>query len=267
MADWLNKLVDLEQAGIPAVLITVAAVDGSAPREAGAKMVVTASELHGTIGGGQLELRATEIARTMLRRGGAASLRKFPLGPTLGQCCGGHVTLLFEPRRAEAFTVALFGAGHVGKAVAQVLGTLACRVRWFDPRPDEFPAHVPANATVEVTPAPEREVATLPDGAWLLVMTHSHAVDLGICARALQSGRFAHVGLIGSATKRARFEKRFHELGIEDAKLRAFVCPIGIDGIRGKQPGEIAVSAVADLLRRREALLAGLPVLDAAAEG
>lgn len=251
--NWLNALSDLEQRSIPAVLITVAATDGSAPREAGTKMVVTPENAIGTIGGGTLEFRAIEIARQMLHAKRGPDLRKFPLGPALGQCCGGSVTLLFEPQRPDLFTVALFGAGHVGKAVVQVLSALPCRIRWFDPRPDEFPDHVPPNVSVEVTNAPEHEIAGLPDGAWLLVMSHSHAVDLGITAKALQDGRFAYVGLIGSETKRARFVKRFREVGITEQQLAKLTCPIGIEGVSGKHPGEIAIATAAQILRLREA--------------
>ncbi|WP_430397662.1 xanthine dehydrogenase accessory protein XdhC [Ferrovibrio sp.] len=265
MSEWLNRLITLEQLNVPCVLVTVAAVDGSAPREAGAKMVVTVAESTGSIGGGELEFQAIQIARRMLKGRTEPALRRFPLGPALGQCCGGHVTLLFEPRRAENFTVALFGAGHVGRALANILGTLSCRVRWIDPRPDAFPDHVPQNIDVEVSPAPEREVAALPDGAWVIVMTHNHALDLGIVARALQDGRFGYVGLIGSDTKRARFEKRFRELGIAEDRIASLVCPIGISGITGKQPGEIAIAVAADILRRREAMLAGLPLEEAEA--
>ncbi|WP_428248088.1 xanthine dehydrogenase accessory protein XdhC [Ferrovibrio sp.] len=265
MSEWLNRLITLEQLNVPCVLVTVAVVDGSAPREAGAKMVVTLAESTGSIGGGELEFQAIQIARRMLKGRTEPALRRFPLGPALGQCCGGHVTLLFEPRQAENFTVALFGAGHVGRALANILGTLACRVRWIDPRPDAFPDHVAPNISVEVSPTPERDVASLPDGAWVIVMTHNHALDLGIVARALQEGRFGYVGLIGSGTKRARFEKRFRELGIAEERIAALVCPIGIGGITGKQPGEIAIAAAADILRRREAMLAGLPLEEAEA--
>src|SRR5690606_22391925 len=226
--------------GMPAVLITVAGVDGSAPREPGTKMVVTPGETIGSIGGGTLEFRAIEIARHMLGGKQGPSLRKFPLGPALGQCCGGHVTLLFEPQRPDLFNVALFGAGHVGRALVQVLSALPCRIRWFDPRADQFPDHVPPGVSVEITNAPEREIAGLEDGSWLLIMTHNHALDLGIAAKALQENRFAYVGLIGSETKRARFEKRFRELGIPEQQIVKLTCPIGIDGVSGKHPGEIA---------------------------
>jgi xanthine dehydrogenase accessory factor len=246
-------------------LVTVAATDGSAPREAGTKMVVTAAESFATIGGGTLEFRAIEIARQILAGRQGPSLRKVPLGPMLGQCCGGHVTLLFEPQRPDLFSVALFGAGHVGKAVVQVLSTLPCRIRWFDPRPDAFPDHVPPGVEVEVTNAPEREVGGLPDDAWLLIMTHSHAIDLGITAKALQENRFAYVGLIGSATKRARFEKRCREIGLGDAQLAKLTCPIGIDGISGKHPGEIAVAVAAQILKLRESRRQVLRVVDESA--
>src|SRR3546814_4575044 len=115
ISDWSSDVCSsdlLEARGIPAVLVTVAATDGSAPREAGTKMVVTETDSFATIGGGTLEFRAIEIARQMLAGRQGPSLRKFPLGPALGQCCGGHVTLLFEPQRTDLFTVALFGAGH-----------------------------------------------------------------------------------------------------------------------------------------------------------
>lgn len=264
-AHWLNALTDLEARGIPAVLITVAATDGSAPREAGTKMVVTPDATVGTIGGGTLEFRAIEIARQMLVGKQGPSLRKFPLGPSMGQCCGGTMTLLFEPQRLDLFTVALFGAGHVGKAMVQVLSALPCKIRWIDPRPDEFPSHVPPGVEIEISNAPEREVNSLPDDAWLLVMSHSHALDLGITAKALQEDRFSYVGLIGSETKRARFLKRFRELGLSDAQIGKLTCPIGIDGVNGKHPGEIAIATAAQLLRLRETKRTTLRVVDESA--
>lgn len=260
MTSWLAVLQDCEKRGEAAMLVTVAATDGSAPRDAGTKMVVTASGSHGTIGGGSLEFQAIAVARQMLRDGAGPVLRRYPLGPSLGQCCGGHVTLLFEPRQPEQFNIALFGAGHVGRAVVQVLGSVSCRIRWIDPRPDAFPDFVPPGVTIEVTATPERLVDQLAPDSWVLIMTHSHALDLGLAARALQAARFPYIGLIGSTTKRARFEKRLRELGLPDASLATLVCPIGLPDIRGKHPGEIAIATAADILRRREAMLNHLPL-------
>ena len=243
---WVADLAMLEQAREPAVLVTVLSVRGSAPREAGCKMVVTAARLLGTIGGGRLEQAAADIARGMLAGGEGHLLRDFPLGPALGQCCGGHVRLLFEPVRPAAHDVALFGAGHVGRAVAAVLGSLPWRLTWIDQRSAEFPE----GAAGLVAPDPVREVANLPPGCLVLVMTHDHGLDYDLVAAALRRGDLGFVGLIGSQTKRARFAGRLLRDGIDDAAL---TCPIGLPDTGGKHPGEIAVSVVAQLMQLRPA--------------
>ena len=249
--DWLTALATARDAGDPCVLVTVAEAQGSTPRAAGTKMVVFPDRFVGTIGGGTLEHKALEIARRMLDEArGMSELREFPLGPAIGQCCGGHASLLFEPMRPEADTLLLFGAGHVGKALVSVLADLPFRVRWIDERADEFPTDVPANIRIEVTDRPAEAVATAPAGAFFLVTTHSHALDFRVTEAVLRRGDFAYAGLIGSRTKRARFEKGFRKLGVESASL---VCPIGIDGISGKHPKTIAVAVAAQLLQAAEA--------------
>lgn len=250
IAFW-QTVADLSRAGTPFVLVTVIAAEGSAPREAGAKMAVAGEAVVGTIGGGQLEFTAIETARAMLDRnaGGAAPVtRHFPLGPALGQCCGGSVTLLFEPSRPPVLELALFGAGHVARALVAKLADLPCRVTWIDPRAAEFPAAVPANVSVRVTEAPEAEVERLKPGAHCLVMTHDHALDLLIVGRVLKRGDFAWLGLIGSATKRARFIGRLRRMGFTETALERLVCPIGLPGISGRTPGEIALAVAAQLM-------------------
>lgn len=241
---WITDLADLERAGEPAVLVTVLAARGSAPREAGCKMVVSADCLFGTIGGGRLEHVAIGIARGLLDGAGGPVTRDFPLGPALGQCCGGHVSLLFEPVRPPAWQVALFGAGHVGRAVASLLATLPCRLAWIDSRLDAFPP--PSRGRVCADPA--SEVAALPAGGFALVMTHDHQLDYAIVSAALRRGDLGFVGLIGSETKRARFASRLAREGIDDAAL---VCPIGLAGIDGKHPAEIAIAVVAQMMQAR----------------
>jgi xanthine dehydrogenase accessory factor len=145
----------------------------------------------------------------------------------------------------------VFGAGHVGRALVLALAPLPFAVRWIDSRDDAFPAHIPANVTPVRSSDPEAEVARLPADSLVLVMTHEHSLDLAITAAALSRG-FRHVGLIGSGTKRARFEKRFRELGIAEERIRALVCPIGVPGVTGKEPAVIAASVVAQLLQVRE---------------
>jgi len=252
----LQALQAAAAAKVPAVLLTVVAARGSTPREAGAKMVVTADGAHGTIGGGNLEFQCLALARAMLADPSAsAQLRQFPLGPALGQCCGGNASVLFEPIRPPNWRIALFGAGHVGRALVGVLATLDCQVDWFDSRAAEFPPDLPDNATRHVTADPVGAVAGLPSGACVLVMTHDHALDLEIIAAALARSDLAFIGLIGSDTKRARFTSRLAKRGVAAEALRRLVCPIGVAGVGGKAPTEIAVAVAAQLLQIRDAMV------------
>ncbi|HEY9028394.1 MAG TPA: XdhC family protein [Burkholderiaceae bacterium] len=211
---------------VPAVVIQVVKTAGSVPRETGTRMLVSAAQAVGTIGGGHLELMAIESARTLLARvpGFEPVERHYPLGPALGQCCGGAVTLRFArldaraahawPAPAPRFDLQLYGAGHVGRAIVRLLAAIPCRVQWIDER---------------------------------------------ITEAILRRGDFRHLGLIGSKTKRARFQHRFEERGIAAEVLERLTCPIGVPGIEGKEPEVIAVAVVAQLLQ--------LPALASVAAG
>jgi xanthine dehydrogenase accessory factor len=203
-------------------------------------MLVTAAGVAGSLGDTGLEVEAVARARAMLHEGG----RK----PCLTRSEGG-ATLIHEPVRDDRFDLMLFGAGHVGRAVVEVMAGLACRITWIDSRAGELPADVPGNVAVRVSSAPEGEVAGLPDDACWLVMTHSHDLDFELCARVLERGGFRYLGLIGSATKRARFRNRFLARGIAPEALARLTCPIGIAGIAGKHPREIAIAVAAEILR------------------
>lgn len=242
--DWITALADCQRDGRPSILVTVTEVAGSAPRAAGTKMLVTADALYGTIGGGALEFTAIETARALLD-GHVMELRtqSYPLGPALGQCCGGRVTLLFEPMLPPPLRIALFGAGHVAKALVAILGTLPARVTWIDNRPDLFPDVTPANVTAQV--AEEPETALTQGYSHILIMTHDHALDYRLVKSALCLPGTPFVGVIGSDTKRARFSSRLRADGLDPARL---TCPIGIAGLTGKHPGEIAVAVAAQLL-------------------
>jgi xanthine dehydrogenase accessory factor len=229
--------------------ILIVETRGSAPREAGTRMWVDAAEVHGSIGGGNLEYTALKIAREMLLSDEEFRQRKFALGDSLGQCCGGSVTLHFTRRSVltsekDQFHVALFGAGHVGKEVARILERLPCAVTWVDPRPEVFPTSTTAKVIIEEEPA--WMVDEAPTGAYYLVMTHSHALDLEIVERVLRRNDFAFLGLIGSQTKAAKFHSRLKAKGIDSSRL---ACPVGLFKA-GKHPAEVAVSAVAQLLAR-----------------
>jgi xanthine dehydrogenase accessory factor len=234
---------------MPFVEIRVKESRGSAPRDAGTRMWVSANEAHGTIGGGNLEYTALKIAREMLLSGEAHRSRKFALGDALGQCCGGAVTLEFnltETMQPDPVNlhVALFGAGHVGKELARILERLPCQLTWIDPRPDVFPTEVGANVRVVIEEEAAWMVDEAPAGACYLVMTHSHALDLEIVERALKRNDARFIGLIGSETKAAKFRARLKARGIDASRL---VCPLGLVKA-GKHPAEVAISIAAQVI-------------------
>jgi xanthine dehydrogenase accessory factor len=270
MSGWVAALARLAQAGTPAALVTVVGTEGSAPREAGAKLVVWADGSDGTIGGGALELLAVEEARRLLSEHaeghppGGPLLRELALGPSLGQCCGGRVTLLLELVTPPAWTVAVFGAGHVGRALVRLLADLPCRVTWVDARAAEFPAAVPPGIR-RIVPDDEEgvveELERLAPGSDVLVMTHSHGLDYRLVEAGLRRADLRFLGLIGSATKRAKFASRLEARGMGPALAR-LTCPIGVPGARGKRPAEIAIAVAAQLLQVQagaEASRAALP--------
>ncbi len=252
----------------PAVLVDVVAVQGSVPREPGAWMAVTAAGQIGTVGGGHLEWQACERARAMLAGGARASQRQtVALGPSLGQCCGGQVTLRYQlveqadrdalnqRLRAGHTPVALFGGGHVGRAIVAALTPLPFDIHWIDSRDEVFPANLPPQVLTEHSDPVHRAVADLRAGARVLIMSFSHAEDLDVVAACLQRqrerGDLPFVGLIGSRTKWATFRHRLEARGFTEAELDYVTCPIGLPEIKGKAPATIAASVTAQLLMRQ----------------
>ena len=356
MQEWLTSLSNLKNKQEDCVLVTVAHTAGSAPRESGTKMIVTAGSVYGTIGGGNLEHTAIQTARSFLLETLASNNNVFfelyALGPMLEQCCGGAVFLHYECVHAENsewmrpltelaehavtsivvthggrqdssgieggklivtefetagsigeldeyaigharrllcegdeglqsslhslseakgslpdiedalffdvlkpcdFNIALFGAGHVGKAVVDVLEkSVDCKITWVDSRAELFPTLVPENVTVLHSSMPTSFVHELPANCYYLVMTHSHELDQALCEAILTRDDFRFLGLIGSETKKRRFHKRLLEKGFSEQALKGLTCPIGVDGIHSKEPGSIAVSLVAQLLQLYE---------------
>jgi xanthine dehydrogenase accessory factor len=316
MRVWARLRDSLEQHG-RAAMVTLVSAKGSAPREAGTRLVVNPDgSFAGTIGGGTLEWRAIALAQAAFASASSprAELRRFALGPELGQCCGGQVEIIVElideadrdrvadlaareargafttratisttegvarqavddrivsPGRAlwhdgvlwEGFgddlrPLLLFGAGHVGRALVLALAQLPFAVTWVDPRPDAFPAHVPANVSTMRADDPIAALGQAAPGSFVLVMTHSHQLDLSLVSASLGDDGFAYVGLIGSASKRARFERILKDAGLPPARIGELVCPIGIAGIKSKAPAVIAAATAAELLMRDEALRA-----------
>lgn len=246
---WISALADLQQQGEACVLVTIIEERGSTPRNAGSKMVVTAERIFETIGGGHLEYKAMEMAREMLAtRSQDTRLERFSLGASLGQCCGGATVLLFEPMGQPQAQIAVFGAGHVGRALVPLLASLPCKVRWIDSRENEFPQHIPAGAQKVVNDEVVDEVENMPPGSYYIVMTHNHQLDLELTAAILKRGDFAYYGLIGSKTKRVKFEHRLRERGFEEALMARMRCPMGLAEVKGKLPVEIAVSIAGEVI-------------------
>lgn len=234
-------------------------------------MLVTADSLYDTIGGGHLEWKAIAQARLWLEEQHDVleytRHATLALGPSLGQCCGGVVRIMLERVDAwsdtakaerlagyqqESLTLPhlyLFGAGHVGCAVVHALQNTPCRITWVDERDHLFPADLPPHIITEATDTPEAVIANAAPGSYFLVMTHHHGLDLHLCEHILRSNHAAWFGLIGSLTKRARFEHRLREKHISQQQLDRLHCPIGLPGITGKEPGVIAIAVAAQLLQ------------------
>ena len=337
MADWLVTAAGLMERGERFVIVGVSAVRGSAPRETGARMIVTAKESIGTIGGGELEHQGTRIACEYLAAGGRAGRhkRRFVLGADCGQCCGGVVEVVFEVvagrpdwlvaasgryREGGHFVLvsgfgvaqadwlvtdvetlasvdagrcpgpvieaakkllsdtgpavsvgdfllerigfsginlAVFGAGHVGAALVDVLSRVDSRLRWVDSRRGFLPPSTPDGVLAVQSAEPAREVLAMPPGSYYLIATHSHPLDLEIVSAVLGRRDFAYCGLIGSRSKRQRFRRRLREQGIADEVIGRLTCPIGVSGIAGRKPVEIALATAAEILQVRDRDAAG----------
>ncbi len=233
------------------IRVRVASTAGSTPREAGTEMLVGPDHIEGTIGGGALEWQAIATARRLIAEDRDTHRETVPLGPSLGQCCGGSVVLEFA--QAEALTASegrplwIWGAGHVGRSLASVLAPLPdFAPSVIDVEADRFPNALPDGVTPIVAAEPPRLVRHAPTQADHLIVTYSHDLDLKLCDALLHHG-FASCGLIGSATKWARFRSRLAALGHTDAQISRIACPIG-DPSLGKHPQAIAVGVAASLL-------------------
>ncbi|THH36080.1 xanthine dehydrogenase accessory protein XdhC [Aliishimia ponticola] len=238
------------------ITVTITETRGSTPREVGTSMSVGCAAQSGTIGGGALEWEATRIAREMLADGQTHAIRTFPLGPDLGQCCGGVVTLEFRAEAAPAqppgAPLWIWGAGHVGRAVLGVLAPLPdFAITLVDTAPGRLPDDLPQTAAPLVAVDPPAAVPHAPKAAHHIIVTYSHDIDLKLCD-ALLRHVFASAGLIGSASKWARFRRRLGALGHSDAEISRITCPIG-DPSLGKHPQAIALGVAASLLKTRTA--------------
>jgi xanthine dehydrogenase accessory factor len=310
---WLKQIDAHLAENQPVCRIVIADAKGSTPREAGADMLIRTEQITGTIGGGRLEYEAIAIARNLMEKaarntksGFIRHWQRFALGPSLGQCCGGAVMILFEAyapsardavhdmlgaeqniiatyhgadntrlpqlisatdnRTKDGYDTAagaycqsiksqrrplyLYGAGHVGRAVMAVTGQLGFDRNWVDDAPTRFPDHA-ADIDDDITVIPASDMTIIarhaPADSYHLVMSYSHQMDAAIVQAILGENRFARLGLIGSATKRARFATLLKQAGITDNQLARMNCPVGLAAIKGKAPERVALSIAAQL--------------------
>jgi len=310
MPEWIAEALASAKRGEALAMVTVVGAQGSTPREIGARMLVWPDRFTGTVGGGSLERQGLDQARRLLAQSGRRhALQDYPLGPLLGQCCGGHVRLLVErvdadsldwlepaaaarepfaltarfeadgmTRAVEAAAspsdspripipevrrvsetirptlprLVIFGAGHVGQAVARAFAPLPFHLDWLASREDLRPEASGTRATILTEDELQEAVEAAPADTLFAIFTHSHDLDYRLTRAVLARGDFRYLGLIGSRTKRARFESRLRDDGVADADLARLVCPIGVAELKSKAPAVIAVSLAAQLLQLTE---------------
>ncbi|MEI8410502.1 MULTISPECIES: xanthine dehydrogenase accessory protein XdhC [unclassified Kribbella] len=258
--EWMKAVERLRSQRRPGVLVTVMSVRGHAPREAGAKMVVSSDGSWSTVGGGNLEALAIERSRSLIAAGSAepevlevALSDKAPYQHGV-QCCGGEVKLLLEPLPVVP-AVAIFGVGHVGLELARILSRHDIELHLIDSRPNQLDRldvldDAVANVHVHHVPVlPELVVGELPSGTHVLVMTHDHAEDAALCDAAIRRDDLATIGLIGSSAKWTRFRRKLAEDGNSEEAIARITTPIGLPDLTGKEPATIAVSVAARLLQ------------------
>ena len=249
-ADWLDTSQKLKQNGIEFVLVTVLGARGSTPRETATKMVFTGKESFGSIGGGHLEFKAEEIAHEMLlETADSQRIEHFKLGPSLGQCCGGSCSILFEVFRPLRMNLALFGAGHVGQTLVGILQALPINVFWIDSRMTTIKPTAGPNVKIIESDEPKDEIARMPANTSYLIMTHNHQLDYDILCSVINRGDGDYIGVIGSDTKWRKFQARLAHQGYKPESYAEVFCPVGLQEVTGKRPMEVAVSIAAQLIQ------------------
>jgi xanthine dehydrogenase accessory factor len=259
MPTFFDALNDLLASETPLVTVTIVDTAGSVPQDRGAKMIVTRDGLHfGTVGGGKVETKAIAESQAMLR-GETAETSKFVqwnLAKDVGMTCGGIVKLYFESHNVGRWPIVVFGAGHVANALINVLVHLDCAITCIDPR-EEWLAKLPESHKLRKVRSDDMPsvVATLPDDAFVVLMTMGHSTDKPILLEILRTRTFPYLGVIGSDAKANILRRDVEQAGLSEEAKRAFVCPIGLS-VGSSHPYEIAVSVVAQLLAVRDESLA-----------
>lgn len=252
---WFDAVYQCQQQGKSYVLVTLLATAGSTPRDGGTKMLVCSDCTFDTVGGGHLEFEITKQARALLLQNTATQkVEHYPLSSKLGQCCGGATNVLFEVFTQHTQHIAIYGAGHVSKALVPILAQLPLQIRWIDNRQDLLDEidHQALSSNVKLQHAehPQDTLNSLPDSSWLMVMTHNHQLDFDIVEAALSKQALPFIGMIGSETKARRFKTRLQNKDWAPSDIQRLVSPVGMLEIPGKQPIEVAVSMAAQIIQK-----------------
>ncbi len=248
MKVWLEAQWQCEQHNQSYVLVSIVALQGSSPRGVGSKLLVTEDQQFDSIGGGHLEYKAIAQARLMMTQEHLTAIIDYPLGASLGQCCGGKVSLMFEVFKATKMPVVVFGAGHVGRALVPLLAQLPVQVTWVDSRYDMLPKELPHGVVGMQEEHPQDYITDCVANSCYLVMTHHHGVDLALTEAILKRGDAYYLGVIGSVTKGRKFRQRLAAKDYSVNSISHLNCPMGKAGISGKQPMEVAIAIAAQVM-------------------
>ena len=248
MKTWLSAQWQCEQQNQSYVLVSIVALVGSSPRGVGSKMLVTQQHQFDTIGGGHLEYKAIAKARQLLTDGQATQLIDYPLGASLGQCCGGKVSLMYEVFSVQKMPVVVFGAGHVGRALVPLLANLPVQVTWVDSRYDMLPKTLPNGVVGVHEEHPQDHINDCLPNSCYLIMTHHHGVDLALAEAVLNRNDARYLGVIGSVTKGRKFRQRLKAKAYPQSAIDQLHCPMGLEGISGKLPMEVAIAIAAKVM-------------------
>lgn len=252
--NWSSACQLLQQRGAAFCIATIVAEAGSLPRGVGAKMVIGEFEQFDTLGGGQLEYEVVKLARAGLQQRhrsasmSCVAIERFALAADLGQCCGGAAQIMFEYINTHTPKLAIFGAGHVAHALVKIIKELPCNMIVIDNRQDWLASIANEGVYTEYHERPADAVANLADTSHLVVMSHDHSVDYQVVLHALERQCFPFIGLIGSASKKQRFEQRLQEQLSTPQLLAQLTCPVGNTDVPGKLPMQVAVSIAAQLI-------------------
>jgi len=248
MKAWLEAQWQCEQHNQSYVLVSIVALQGSSPRGVGSKLLVTEDQQFDSIGGGHLEYKAIAQARLMMTQEHLTAIIDYPLGASLGQCCGGKVSLMFEVFKATKMPVVVFGAGHVGRALVPLLAQLPVQVTWVDSRYDMLPKELPHGVVGMQEEHPQDYITDCVANSCYLVMTHHHGVDLALTEAILKRSDAYYLGVIGSVTKGRKFRQRLAAKDYSVNSISHLNCPMGKAGISGKQPMEVAIAIAAQVM-------------------